>query len=123
MTPGSPAPGTRPLPKLPRADIAFTLALVVVFAIALAESAGFPFRAALVPRIVSGTGIVFCLLNLGRILVTVRRGRSSIPPSAAPGGAPVALDRAGVDAGGEFEPPGDLGEPHRHVVPGEGRVA
>jgi hypothetical protein len=77
--PDQPLEGTTP--SIPVPDLVITALLLIVFVGGLQMARDFPFRAGLVPRIVCGAGIVFCVLHLVKPALATRTAASS--PSAA----------------------------------------
>ncbi|GAA4728898.1 hypothetical protein GCM10023328_04250 [Modestobacter marinus] len=94
---GTRAPTTEPGDGgLPIADVVITVVLLAVFGWAFLDAADWSFRAALFPRIVTGAGVVFCVVKLVQDLLVLRRGRASAA------GPPVPAHES-VPAGGTHE--------------------
>lgn len=68
--------------SFPLADMVISVILLLVFIGALKMALGFPFKAGLVPRIVSGGGIVFTLASIARQLWQWRTDAPPPPPVA-----------------------------------------
>ncbi|MGY2001289.1 tripartite tricarboxylate transporter TctB family protein [Blastococcus sp. SYSU DS1024] len=78
------------------ADVVLSLLMVAVFGWALLEAADWSFKAALFPRIVTGLGCAFAILQLVQSLLRLGRGRRAAgkpAPPTSPAGpiAPVPL--------------------------------
>lgn len=59
-------------------DVTITLLLLAVFVYGWVEASAWPYRAALVPRIVTAIGTGLCLLKIGQLVVSSVRGRDDI---------------------------------------------
>lgn len=84
-------------PRIPVPDLVITALLLIVFVGGLQMARDFPFRAGLVPRIVCGAGVLFCVLNLVKFGLATRSATPS--PSASPHaavGAPRVLETGEV---------------------------
>jgi Tripartite tricarboxylate transporter TctB family len=90
--PGAPTRRHR-IPSGAVADVVLTALLLALFAWALLDAGQWSFRAALFPRIVTGAGVVFCVIKLVQSLAHLRRARS----------AAVVPDHEPVPAGGTHE--------------------
>lgn len=79
------------VPSVRVADVVITVMLLVVFVGGMVMARDFPSRAALVPRVVCGAGIMFCLLALVRFAWKGWTGRRK---AAVVGDAPAELAAA-----------------------------
>lgn len=76
-------------------DVAITVVLGVVFGYALVESLSFPFRAGLVPKVISSAGLGFVVLHLIGVVVRAMRPESETSdaePSEQPQDATPSTD-------------------------------
>ncbi len=100
--PGAPAPRPR-VAAGAVADVVLTALLLALFAWALVETGEWSFRAALFPRIVTGAGVFFCVLELVQAVSHLRRARATATARARATATAVVPDHEAVPAGGTHE--------------------